>query len=149
QREVIRPLTGLRFFAAISVALAHYAGAAKYTIFGLTLDTSALGMPVFFTLSGFVIHYVYAGTFARSWRTATGAFAAARCARLYPLFVLFFAFFSLFSDLGNLLLYPGIALSYLSLTGTWWYWVVEGKRLDQWSFGLSWSIATECFFYLC
>jgi len=145
----INSLTGLRFFAAISVVIAHYADNAHYTILGLNLDTAALGMPLFFTLSGFVIHYVYSQEFAGSWSSAARSFAAARCSRLYPLFLFFFAYFVLFGGLDRMLSYPTVTISYLGLTASWWYWLADDKALAQWPYGLTWSISTEWFFYLC
>ena len=47
----------------------------------------AIGMPLFFTLSGFIIHYVYADAFASGWRRAGGEFAIARFSRIYPLYL--------------------------------------------------------------
>jgi peptidoglycan/LPS O-acetylase OafA/YrhL len=44
--------------------------------------------------------------------------------------------------------HPGIGLSFASLTGTWWYWVVDGESLAGQRYHISWSISTEVFFYL-
>ena len=42
-------------------------------------------MPIFFTLSGFIIHYVYADQFANRQSTAIPNFAESRFSRIYPL----------------------------------------------------------------
>ena len=88
----IPALTGLRFFAAACI-LTEHAGAwlaqftnsdvNKYlTVWGI------FGMPLFFVLSGFVIHYNYRRLFlSRTAARATCEFAAARFARLFPLYM--------------------------------------------------------------
>jgi hypothetical protein len=104
-------------------------------------------MPLFFILSGFIIHYVYAGAFAGSWRTAIRDFALARFCRLYPLFFALLLFYML-GRLGRMFYaHPEIGLSYASLTGSWWYWVVDGMAMPKQRYGVSLSISTEVFFY--
>ena len=89
----IPALTGLRFVAAATVAYAHFAEGSGFAPFGLRSPISVIGMPLFFTLSGFIVHYVYAGSFAQSWRAAVPAFAFARFSRLYPLFFAILLFY--------------------------------------------------------
>ncbi len=145
----IRSLTGLRFIAAASIAIAHFTGGPQWTLFGLPLNFAPLGMPLFFTLSGFVIHYVYSDDFAASWGRATADFAVARFSRIYPLFFFLFLYFALFHPLGALLAKNELVLaSYMSATASWWYWNIDGTTLAEAPFGLSWSIPTEIFFYL-
>jgi peptidoglycan/LPS O-acetylase OafA/YrhL len=144
----IPALTGLRFVAAATIVLAHFGVGSGVVLFGLPNAISAIGMPLFFTLSGFIIHYVYAAPFARNWRAAVPAFAFARFSRLYPLFFALLCFYAL-GHLGRLFYaHPGIALSYASLTGSWWYWAVDGRSMVQERYGISWSISTEMFFYV-
>jgi len=112
-------------------------------------------MPLFFVLSGFVIHYNYSRLFLNhrhGWAIAT--FTAARFARLYPLFLCAYAVGVavdamlpwLNGNEFNLALVLGHALT---LTQSWFYIVIFGDRtiIDA-AFGLSWSISTEMFFYL-
>lgn len=144
----IPALTGLRFVAAATIVYAHFAEGSEFRPFGLHSPISVLGMPLFFTLSGFIVHYVYAGSFAKSWRAAVPAFAFARFSRLYPLFFAILLFYML-GKLGRMFYaHPGIGLSFASLTGTWWYWVVDGESLAGQRYHISWSISTEMFFYL-
>jgi peptidoglycan/LPS O-acetylase OafA/YrhL len=144
----IPALTGLRFVAAATVAFAHFAEGSGFAPFGLHSPISVIGMPLFFTLSGFIVHYVYAGSFAKSWRSAVPAFAFARFSRLYPLFFAILLFY-LLGKLGRMFYaHPGVGLSFASLTGTWWYWVVDGESLAGQRYHISWSISTEMFFYL-
>jgi peptidoglycan/LPS O-acetylase OafA/YrhL len=144
----IPALTGLRFIAAGTVVFAHFADGSQFALFGLRSPISVIGMPLFFTLSGFIVHYVYAGLFAKSWRAAVPAFAFARFSRLYPLFFAILLFY-LLGKLGRMFYaHPGIGLSFASLTGTWWYWVADGVPLAGQRYHISWSISTEMFFYL-
>src|SRR5215208_5467844 len=87
--DQISALTGLRFVAALSVALAH--ATSFIAIPGLRLDywmqsSAAFGMTLFFVLSGFVIHYNYRSIAGSASEIAR--FFWIRFARLYPLFVL-------------------------------------------------------------
>jgi peptidoglycan/LPS O-acetylase OafA/YrhL len=144
----IPALTGLRFVAAATIVLAHFAEGSQFAFFGLRSPISVIGMPLFFALSGFIVHYVYAAPFADGWRTAVPAFALARFSRLYPLFFALLLFYVL-GRLGRMFYaHPGIGLSFASLTGTWWYWVVDGASLAGQRYHISWSISTEVFFYL-
>ena len=95
-------LTGLRFIAASCIVIAHLTSGG-YAPFGLRYDFAPAGMPLFFTLSGFIIHYVYWGGFNRSWPVMAREFAIARFSRLYPLFAFFLLYWLLFSPLGKAL----------------------------------------------
>jgi len=90
----IPALTGLRFVAAFSILLGH---TVEWTS-PFTTDTpiihitaiSIYGMPLFFVLSGFVIHLNYARLFQKQpFPVAMGDFLIARFARLYPLYLFF------------------------------------------------------------
>jgi peptidoglycan/LPS O-acetylase OafA/YrhL len=143
----LEPLTGLRGFAAYSVLIAHamdisfnYAGLLPFHPFALRL--AYFGMSLFFVLSGFVIQYNYAGSFAREGlAVASYDFLVARFARLYPLYAI-----SIIVSLphipapnfsGNI----AVSLAYLTLTQSWF-------NLEIAAFPPDWSISTEWFFYL-
>src|SRR5262245_13542608 len=93
-RDEVPALTGLRFLAAFSVLIAHAVStilASYETPLGAVYwlrQASGFGMTLFFVLSGFVIHYNYAGLITGERRGGVGAYLWARFARLYPLFLL-------------------------------------------------------------
>jgi hypothetical protein len=152
-------LDGLRFIAAACVLIAH-------GFFYLVLEQdnrlissynapllglSTVGMTLFFTLSGFVIHYNYAASLARPG--GKRRFAVARFARLYPLFLLVFVvetYFAFRNADGKTDLISPLPL-YLTFTESWWFWSF-GSRAAYDAYnnatGLMWSLSTEAFFYL-
>jgi peptidoglycan/LPS O-acetylase OafA/YrhL len=91
----IRPLTSLRFFAAVWVVAYHYLtpvleadpGAPAWLL--AFVRSGFVGVPVFFVLSGFVLFYNYEGMDLRG-REARRAFWVARFARIYPVYILAF-----------------------------------------------------------
>jgi peptidoglycan/LPS O-acetylase OafA/YrhL len=157
-RANIPALTGLRFFAAFFILFAHACDwNAQFTDSKISSYAGALsmyGMPLFFVLSGFVIHYNYKQLFAEKLlSTAIGNFAAARFARLFPLYFCLLLV-DLFADNFNEFAYnrPYVvweaALFFLTLTQSWFYLLWEGRMMISWLFPLSWSVSTEAFFYV-
>jgi peptidoglycan/LPS O-acetylase OafA/YrhL len=156
----LAPLTGLRFAAAFSILLMHtveWTVPFRDTRVPITIAAviGTYGMPLFFVLSGFVIHYNYGSLFRGSpYPVALREFLAARFARIYPLFI-FFCIFGAVSDFtADWIPYaPRTFLSYIvhsiTLTQSWVYKIVVNHRLllDN-GFGLGWSVSTEFFFYL-
>jgi peptidoglycan/LPS O-acetylase OafA/YrhL len=158
-QKAIPALTGLRFVAAIFVVLTH----AMSTIVPVKSDPSVfyllvqnlynLGMPLFFVLSGFVIHYGYGAYIKKHGMVGAYNFFVARFARLYPLF-----FVCLMFDLAIRWSYSQLPPSttvvlpfYLTLTQTWIYSVYGDLALPAqfgWVPSVAWSISTEWFFYL-
>ena len=142
-RDNIDALTGLRFIAAFCIVLGH-----SYSPW---LEVTAIGMPLFFTLSGFIIHYVYSQAFnGDGWGRAASEFAMARFSRLYPLYWFLLAYFLLRSPMGGTLArshnFP-VLFSYLAGCWTWWPGLVNGQPVGY--FYISWSVSTEIFFYVC
>jgi peptidoglycan/LPS O-acetylase OafA/YrhL len=153
----IPALTGLRFFAAFFILFAHAVDwIAQFENNNIRQKFSIVamyGMPLFFVLSGFVIHYNYSKIFlSHKPLRATCEFAAARAARLLPLYFAFL-FMAIFADQliaksqGNKFLLIEILTYYSTLTQSWWYIVYNGQEIINWVFPLSWSISTEMFFY--
>jgi peptidoglycan/LPS O-acetylase OafA/YrhL len=164
-RKDVPGLTGLRFVAALSVALAH--GSELILKFDPPLrltywipQLAGLGMSLFFVLSGFVIHYNYRHAVTQGSLSDLGGFIWARFSRLYPLY-----FFILMVDivLGRPLFQFVAGQSdaftdvlhalpyYLTFTQSWLYAPVQSGSLIY-AIGanssLTWSISTEWFFYL-
>ncbi|HWB48167.1 MAG TPA: acyltransferase [Stellaceae bacterium] len=141
-RANIDALTGLRFVAAFSIVLGH--------AYRPWLEVTAIGMPLFFTLSGFIIHYVYSEAFGGRWRRAAGEFAIARFSRLYPLYLALLAFLILHEpagrSFGHLQNIPAF-LAYAAACWTWWPILIDGHLAGF--FYVSWSVSTEIFFYVC
>jgi peptidoglycan/LPS O-acetylase OafA/YrhL len=168
-RAHITPLTGLRFVAALSVVISHFAGtwrpgviptgqyahSALMRLAGriLTHISDSLGglaVSVFFVLSGFILVHVYASGEGRL-RGTRRAFYVARFARIYPVYLL-----GLGIALGPYLLQHQCAsgnvacatsaripviLSSLILTQAW-----DGVHLLYLN-GPGWSLSDEAFFY--
>jgi peptidoglycan/LPS O-acetylase OafA/YrhL len=147
----IRPLTSLRFFAALFVIfyhtipselrMDHAAFIERFIGLGFT------AVSFFFTLSGYILAIVY---LSRGAALSRRRFWLARFARIYPLFVL-----TLILDAPNLLLYRisvyGIG-SALAKTGVTFLanlamlqpWILKFRGIDN----PNWSLAVEAVFYL-
>jgi peptidoglycan/LPS O-acetylase OafA/YrhL len=162
----IPALTGLRFFAAFSVAVAHgsgqllkFEGPPTHLIYWLP-QIAGFGMTLFFVLSGFVIHYNYRKRVTEQGLGGLGAFMWARFARLYPLYL-----FMLVLDvlLGRKLMvfmsenadgFQDVLRSlpyYLLLVQSWFYIPFGDSSLiyvTGTNIALTWSISTEWFFYI-
>lgn len=158
-------LTGLRFLAAFSVLIAHGAavlmhgherlGSVPYWV----TQASGFGMTLFFVLSGFVIHYNYAGAVTEGRLRGIAAYLWARFARLYPLFLLTLLGYMLVSR-RHFDFWTGHpeqfrdalkALPYFLFSVQSWFYVPIGDTTLIYAIGgsssLTWSISTEWFFY--
>jgi peptidoglycan/LPS O-acetylase OafA/YrhL len=156
-RPEIHSLTGLRFLAALSVALSHTVIAfgcdPHYWPFQLMMNTGAIGMSMFFVLSGFIMHYNYYERLRCGQGAALSSFFFARFARLYPLYLLILLCAVCWRIPAPNDIYLSIALPYyLTLTQAWFYLLVGPHSLAYaggYFTDLTWSISTEWFFYLC
>jgi peptidoglycan/LPS O-acetylase OafA/YrhL len=141
----VEALTGLRGVAACSVLLAHaidtsfyYGGQPIFHPFAARL--AYFGMTLFFVLSGFVIQYNYAQSFASEPRvTAIYRFFVARFARLYPLYIISIVCSLIYIPVPTF--GPWVTVSYLTLTQSWF-------NVQLATFAPDWSISTEWFFYV-
>ena len=146
----LRPITALRFGAAIWVAIYTFwenlAGAGRSGL----VDKGYLGVELFFVLSGFILSHVYlqaAGEKQFSYR----GFLWARIARVYPLHLATLigvgllaaaALAASMSVDGNVLSWPALPANLLMLHA-WGLAPVAGWNHP------SWSISAEWFAYLC
>ncbi|VDC51690.1 acyltransferase family protein [Brevundimonas mediterranea] len=146
----LRPITALRFGAAIWVAVYTYwenlAGAGSSDL----VDKGYLGVELFFVLSGFILSHVYLQS-AGEKRFSYRGFLWARVARVYPLHV---------ATLVGVGLLAAVALvAGMSVDGNVLSWVsLPANLLMVHAWGLapvagwnhpSWSISAEWFAYLC
>src|ERR1035441_9002169 len=85
----IKNLTGIRGFAALWVALFHFQSTAVVSVLNLghVIGGGALGVDIFFVLSGLILAITYAPRFAIQGFTWSlfGDFVIRRLARIYPL----------------------------------------------------------------
>lgn len=146
----LRPITALRFGAAIWVAIYTFwenlAGAGRSDL----VEKGYLGVELFFVLSGFILSHVYlqaAGEKQFSYR----GFLWARIARVYPLHLAtligvgLLAAVALFAGMsvdGNVLSWPSLP-AHLLMMHAWGLAPVAGWNHP------SWSISAEWFAYLC
>jgi peptidoglycan/LPS O-acetylase OafA/YrhL len=142
-REHLTALTSLRFFAALLVMLYHGTVGLK----GLPpvlqgfFHNGALGVSLFFILSGLVLTYTYYGTPIEA-RT----FFAARFSRIYPVYLLALIvaaplFFVGFLGTHRDQVFP-LFVGKLLFAQSWISWMTNTWNVP------SWSLSTEAFFYL-
>ena len=145
----IRPLTALRFFAAIWVVLYHYWPNLDVGFTPAIASKGYLGVEAFFVLSGFILCHVYLSGFGEG-RFRYGDFLWNRLARVYPLHLATLVgvgAMALAATLAGLAVDPNI-LSWPSLPANlllvhaWGFAPVAG-----WNHA-SWSISAEWFAYL-
>ena len=143
--RTILGLTGLRGVAALWVVLFHMAdGKIDIPI----VRSGALGVDVFFILSGFVLAYVYADKLRPTDFNGFLTFLRARVARIYPLHVFVLAFIGL-----SVLALPGFASGHtlpdqrfgsgafvasLLLIQNWVYWLPTCWNAPAWSLSAEW-----------
>jgi hypothetical protein len=152
-KPIIPSLTGLRFYAAALVVWNHTVGFFRtipdHPLRG-TAISGAVGMTLFFVLSGFVIHYNYGDQLSSLRPKAVWDFLVARFARLYPLYLL-----ALLMNLAYFNDWPlseqkfWVALPYYAtLTQDWFPFMVDGNLLTVLYVGAAWSISAEVMLYL-
>ena len=144
----LKPLTALRFFAAMWVVLYHYwpnlNGAPPALV-----DKGYLGVELFFTLSGFILCHVYLASVADGG-FRYGSFLWARLARVYPLHLATLAGVGVLGLAAtaagrnidaNVLSWPSLPANLL-LLHAWGFAPTAGWNHP------SWSISAEWFAYL-
>lgn len=145
----IRPLTALRFFAAMWVVLYHYWPKLDVSFAPALVDKGYLGVELFFVLSGFILCHVYLAAFGEG-RFRYGDFLWNRLARVYPLHL---ATLAGMIGLGVVAGLAGIAIDAGILR--WDALPANLLMVQAWGFAPaaafnhpSWSISAEWFAYL-
>ncbi len=144
-RAPLPALTGIRFFAAMLVIFYHskmpeVLSGRGFTAAGAFIANGRLAVPLFFTLSGFILSYTYEGQI----RVHKGArrFWEARFARVWPLYV----FSLLCSSVANHTTPPPLrGLATLLMLQSWDPW--DRGVAASWNF-VCWTLSTEALFYL-
>jgi peptidoglycan/LPS O-acetylase OafA/YrhL len=146
----IRPLTGLRFFAAMWVVFYHYWANLQIGFTPALVEKGYLGVELFFVLSGFILCHVYLEGFGER-RFRFGSFLWNRLARVYPL--------HLATLLGVMALGLAASAAGMGIDAHILDWrSLPANLLLVQAWGLapqaafnhpSWSISAEWFAYLC
>ena len=142
-------LTSLRFFAALYVFLFHMEIRWPLPLpkfFGAFLSQGAVGMTLFFVLSGFILTYNY---YDKLLVTNYFAFLMKRFARIYPIYLLS-ALVSLpwFGIQLSLHLKSIAQMLFMVLTNIFLLQAWIPALFYLWNDGLSWSLSVELFCYL-
>ncbi|MCW8884413.1 MAG: acyltransferase [Motiliproteus sp.] len=148
-RAEVLSLTGLRFIAAFYVFLFHihirYPLSDNFFVKNI-LDQGAVGMSLFFILSGFILSYRYSNE-----GIDTRKYLLNRFARIYPIYV-FAAIVTLpwigvsisaeniVEQISRIVL---LVFSNVFLIQAWF-----PQFFNYWNDGASWSISVEAFFYI-
>lgn len=144
---MLKPLTSLRFFAALLVFFTH----CPLTMYVADrFGAGNAGVEFFFVLSGFILVYAHRELFSRLDWHQVKEFWVARFARIYPVHVLAFAFamlivyrshgFGWIADNVDSNLHA--LLTQVTLTQSWIY--IESLFNFN---GVAWSVSDEVFFY--
>lgn len=145
----LRPLTALRFGAAIWVALFAFWPDLDVGFMPNLVAKGYLGVELFFVLSGFILCHVYLAAHGEK-RFSYGSFLWARIARVYPLHIAslvgvgVLAFGALAAGMnvnGNILSWSALPANLL-MVHAWGFAPVAGWNHP------SWSISAEWFAYL-
>lgn len=161
----LRGLTGLRIVAAVWVVLFHFhftplPGVAEVVgVLGPLITSGALGVDLFFVLSGFVIAFTYLDKLGPALRAgATARFVWARACRMWPVYALVLHLFGLWlvarlllgsdTDIAFQAVQPvlgaGEYLQQLLMVQLWGNEFFDGA---SWV-GSTWSISAEWLAYL-
>lgn len=144
-RPELLALTGLRIFAALLVVMVHFGQSCLPQPLGRIAHAGALGVGLFFVLSGFILTYSYS-EYDGHFRGTMRAFYVGRFARIYPVYLVGLAVAILPTTwapaIAPRLPMPWVAASTLTLTQAWvptWHFVWNSP---------GWSLSSEAFFYL-
>lgn len=148
----LRALTGLRFITAFYVFVFHIHirwPLTEVVFLKKILDQGAIGMSLFFILSGFVLAYRYA-----DGKVPKRKYFINRLARIYPIY--FIAAFLTLPWLGVPMQFESIvdlckAIAQVFFLVVANFFLIQAwfpQFFDYWNNGGSWSISVEAFFYV-
>lgn len=155
-RDEIRPLTGLRFWAAFWVVTAHFQPVletlwpAARAFAPISWDGN-MGVDLFFILSGFILIYNYRETFARMSPRRYVQFLGLRLARIYPVHLFTLGLFALFVVADQLAGPPAVRQRGVFTLYDFWeqLLLIQAWAGDPYSWNQpSWSLSAEWFAYL-
>jgi peptidoglycan/LPS O-acetylase OafA/YrhL len=164
-RAELPVLTGLRMVAAAWVVLFHLhftplpGVAAAVRMLGPLVTAGALGVDLFFVLSGFVIAYTYLDRLGPRLRVDTTLrYLWARASRLWPLYALVFHVFGIWM-LARLIVGPGTEVAFQAVQPVLGpgEWLEQVFMVQMWTspfldgaswVGPTWSISAEWLAYL-
>ena len=145
----LRPLTSLRFWAALWVALYTFWPNLDAGFVPLLTTKGYLGVELFFVLSGFILAHVYLASFGEK-RFSYRTFLWARVARVYPLHIA-----SLLGVMALGLAAVSVGLSIDASVLSWKTLIPNLLMVHAWGFASesgwnhpSWSISAEWLAYL-
>lgn len=151
QSEIL-PLTGLRFVAALYVFIFHidlrWPLAPALPFLSNVLGQGAVGMSLFFVLSGYVLAMRY-GDGRGNYRD----YLVNRFSRIYPVYALVALLtlpwigISLSADTGYMVVRQAVAIVTLILANIFLLQAWFPSLFSLWNIGGSWSIAVEAFCY--
>lgn len=140
----IPSLDGLRAVSILLVLVGHLANGSgwEHNIVRTVLGNAALGVNVFFVISGFLITTLLIREFSATGRIDLKQFYIRRAFRILPAYYFYLAVVALLGVAGFLSLQPQALMS--ATLFVWDYWPVQGA----WYFEHLWSLAVEEQFYL-
>ena len=146
-RAYLRPLTSLRFFAALSIFFLH---ASNHSLFPselvMHLDLSK-AVSFFFVLSGFVLTYAY-----QNKPFSVPSFYFSRLSRIWPITFISLLFVCFFLPASVYLPHPNSSIPIALVFFVHLLCLQSVIPIPSFYFGfnaVSWSISTELFFYSC
>lgn len=146
-KNEILPLTGLRFIAALYVFLFHFELSWPFSpvgVVGHVIAQGAVGMSVFFVLSGFLLAYQYSGRYEDK-----KSYFVRRLARIYPIYILA-ALITLpwiFGSQAGAAKLSAWDTAVLVVTNIFALQAWVPSYFKFWNNGGSWSISVEIFCY--
>jgi peptidoglycan/LPS O-acetylase OafA/YrhL len=144
----LRPLTSIRFIAAMMIVLHHCQKYYSWEILKELPITFVHGVTFFFVLSGFILAHVYSSRDFPGYRI----FIQSRIARIWPVHIFAILGLMVFGRPGSITFFGyglfdqwvQLVFQVLLLHAVFPYWSYP----FSWN-SVSWSISTEFFFYLC